>query len=154
MPKAIWTTEKYQTCLTDMGNLLSRLVPQVQKYERLLMRSLGVSASQGSLLLKILQQPGISMGEAAAHLGVDVSTLTRIAALLIRDSLVNKTPEDQDKRRFGLNLTDLGREKTLVIQQEVRIYYRRLIEELPPGHVREIMESVKLLSVAMEKALA
>ena len=94
------------------------------------------------------------MGEAAAHLGVDVSTLTRTAALLIRDSLVNKTPEDQDKRRFGLNLTDLGREKTLVIQQEVRTYYRRLIEELPPGHVREIMESVKLLSVAMEKALA
>lgn len=93
------------------------------------------------------------MGDAAAFQGVDVSTLTRIAALLIRDGLVNKTPEKQDKRRFGLKLTDLGRDKTLVIQREVGSYYRRLIEELPPGHVREIMASVQLLSGAMEKAL-
>lgn len=148
-----WTTEKYQACLNDIGLLLSRLVPTVTQYERALFRRLGFTATQGNLLLLTLKNPSLTMGEAAKSLSLDVSTLTRVVAPLIRDGYLLKAPDTIDRRIWRLATSVKGQTEGKALQQEVEAFYRKLIEGLPKGHVREVMAAVETLTQTMEAAL-
>ena len=153
MDQGLWTTHKYKECLSDMGRILSQLVPTVQRYEKQLLRTLGFTAPQGALLLEVQSAQGLSMGDTARRLGVEISTLTRVAALMIRDGYLERSQHKEDRRRIELNLTEKGQESCLTLRSAVESYYRKLIQGLPAGHVREVMSAVELLSKVMKEAL-
>ena len=92
---------------------------------------LNLTASQAFHLLSI-PFDGISMSNLAHKLGLDTSTLTRNVQVLKRMGLVDRKPDNYDKRVIRLVLTNEG-SKLL-----------KLLEELLENKNREVLEKIDL----------
>jgi len=84
---------------------LSRLVTQI--YDQRL-GALGLKVTQYSLLAHVRALPGVTMGELAARMGMDRSTLTRNLRPLSRAGWI-ATARGADARAVTVALTDAGR---------------------------------------------
>ena len=93
---------------------------------------LNLTASQAFHLLSI-PFDGISMSNLAHKLGLDTSTLTRNVQVLARMGLVDRKPDNYDKRVIRLVLTNEG-SKLL-----------KLLEELLEDKNREVLEKIDLV---------
>ncbi len=92
------------TCLATRVRQLSRIVTRV--YDDAL-RSLGITASQFTLLTQLAQQDGITAVEIGFTLDIEKSTLSRnLKRLLALDLIVMDPPAG--RRGRGLHLTPKG----------------------------------------------
>jgi DNA-binding MarR family transcriptional regulator len=71
-------------------------------------REVGVSPEQVSLLVAIKYAPGIGVRELATRERVSAPAMSNHVDRLERDGLVTRTPDEVDRRRVGLTLTDDG----------------------------------------------
>ena len=92
---------------------------------------LNLTASQAFHLLSI-PFDGISMSNLAHKLGLDTSTLTRNVQVLARMGLVDRKPDNYDKRVIRLVLTNEG-SKLL-----------KSLEELLEDKNREVLDKIDL----------
>jgi DNA-binding MarR family transcriptional regulator len=95
----------------DTVQIADRLRPvllQVGRELRKEAREIGVSPHQVSLMAAIKYQPGIGVRELAAREKVSAPAMSNHVDRLERDGLVMRTPNEADKRRVGLTLTDEG----------------------------------------------
>ena len=90
-----------------------------------------LTASQAFHLL-LIPFDGISMSNLAHKLGLDTSTLTRNVQVLARMGLVDRKPDNYDKRVIRLVLTNEG-SKLL-----------KSLEELLEDKNREVLEKIDL----------
>lgn len=70
----------------------------------------GLTITQFGLLAHIHRLEGVSIGELAAELVMDPTTLTRNLAPLIKQGLVAVAPDKRDKRARTLRLTKSGQD--------------------------------------------
>jgi len=87
-----------------------RLRPTLLRLARELRREriAGVSPHQVALLSAIKYSPGVTVGELAAEERVSTAAMSKRVSRLERESLVARTPNETDRRRVGLTLTDEG----------------------------------------------
>src|SRR4051812_42492903 len=85
--------------------------PSLFWYIRLHMRKhrQGLSVPQFRALIKVRQQPGVSLSEVAEHLGASLPTASRIIAKLVNRSYLTRTESNKDRRQMVLQLTPSGR---------------------------------------------
>jgi DNA-binding MarR family transcriptional regulator len=96
-----------------------------QILERKLMRSHGVGLTD-FIALSTIRQSGAKpprMQELAEEMGVNQSTLSRVATRLERGELVKRAPSEHDRRCIVIQLTDLG-------QQQLDLYTETFGREL------------------------
>jgi DNA-binding MarR family transcriptional regulator len=67
-----------------------------------------VSVAQWVVLRTLFDSDGLTLNQAAARIGVDKSTLSRMIERLLQKNLVNRT-EGRDRRSVGLSLTPAGK---------------------------------------------
>ncbi|MFE4974803.1 MarR family winged helix-turn-helix transcriptional regulator [Kitasatospora sp. NPDC056651] len=105
---------------------LSRLSTYMsQLLERRLMRSHGIGLTDFIALSTIQQsEPRVmQMQELAEEMGVNQSTLSRVAVRLERSGLVKRTNSEHDRRFVVIRLTDVGR-------RELELYSATFTQEL------------------------
>lgn len=146
--------DKYNRCVDDIGTLLQRTVRTMQILERETIKNYGFTSSQCHMLLELLRHPGVSMNELSEHMHLEISTVTRIMSILVRDGLVCRSRSFQDKRVVEASLSEQGEMVAQRLQTGIAAYYRDVIQHLPRGHVREVMQAVEFLVEALEKAKA
>jgi len=73
------------------------------------MRPLGLTHGQFSLLMSLNRPEAPTMGGVAAFLAMDRTTLTANLKPLERRELVKVTPDEKDRRSRRLTITDAGR---------------------------------------------
>jgi DNA-binding MarR family transcriptional regulator len=66
------------------------------------------SVAQWVVLRTLYDSSGVTLNEAAAQVGVDKSSLSRMVERLVKKGLVNRTQGD-DRRSVGLTLTPAGK---------------------------------------------
>lgn len=152
MDDILLTEEKYNKCVEDIGELLQKTVRTVQILEREQIRVHGFTTSQCYILLEIYKHKMLSVNEISEKMRLEVSTITRIMDKLVRDKLLVRNRSVEDKRVVEAVLTTKGQEAAQRLQAGIAKYYRDIIENLPRGHVREVMNAVELLVSAVEKA--
>lgn len=144
--------EKYNHCVNDIGELLQKTVRILQMFEREQIRVHGFTTSQCYLLLEIEKHQVLTINEISEKMRLEASTITRIMNNLVRDGLVLRQRADSDKRIVEAVLTEQGKATAQELKKSIAGYYKGVISNLPRGHVREVMNSVELLLVALEKA--
>lgn len=70
----------------------------------------GLKATQFTLLAALCGRPGLSMSKLGDLLGADISTLSRNAAILVREGLLVEQP-GPNRRTKLLSLTALGEQR-------------------------------------------
>jgi DNA-binding MarR family transcriptional regulator len=80
----------------------------------------GVHAGQDYLLEVLWVEDGLSVGEIAARLGIEVPTVVRTAQRMEAAGLIRREPDPADRRRSLIVLTERGRELQPVVLDALR----------------------------------
>ena len=111
------------------GSLIRRAQ---QRHVAIWMRevSTDVTSVQYAVLLVLEQRPGVSQRELGDELDLDRSTIAELAARMVRNDLVERISDPQDKRRNTLFLTTTGRELLAELKPRVGNVERVLTQQL------------------------
>ncbi|MCS5697062.1 MarR family winged helix-turn-helix transcriptional regulator [Desulfofundulus thermocisternus] len=143
--------------LEDMAARLCRLLAELGRVTRLVEKSevgcCGITLSQCHLLLEVSRREGgeTSLSDVAAALGLDLSTVSRVADGLVRQNLLCREADGLDRRRLRLVLTDAGRELVEGISCGMREYARTILEEIPAEERAGVLRSLERLAEAVQK---
>jgi DNA-binding MarR family transcriptional regulator len=110
-----------------------------------------VSSQDGSILVHLDREFGLSPRALAGHLGVAPSTLSAALARLAKLGYLTSKPTERDRRQRELRLTSRGAEAisaTSVLDAE-RV--RTLLNKLTPEERRDALRGLTLLAQAARK---
>jgi DNA-binding MarR family transcriptional regulator len=98
--------------------LADELLAAIGLVRRHLRRSVGrpfplsaLTDSQAELVRTVRRNPGISVAEAAAELGLVANTVSTLVGQLTDRGLLQRTPDESDRRVARLTLTEPAREQ-------------------------------------------
>lgn len=109
------------------------------------LRPVGLTNGQFSLLISLDRPQPPLLGEVAALLAMDRTTLTAALKALERRGLVSITTDTQDRRGRRLHLSDAGRALVLAALPIWRAEHGKLEAELPDldaGAVRAVLRAL------------
>jgi DNA-binding MarR family transcriptional regulator len=133
----------------DTTSIADRLRPTLLRVGRELRREareVGVSPEQVSLMVAIKYAPGIGVRELAAKERVSAPALSNHIDRLERDGLVSRTPDDTDRRRVGLRLTDEGQRVLRRVRSRRTAWLATRLRGLSPGELDAIEAAIEPLS--------
>jgi len=139
-------------CIEEVGNTVQHLARMMQLFERDQIKPHGFTTSQAYVLTQLLKTPRLTMNELSEKLNARTSTMTRVVGTLVRDGLIQRSRDETDRRLVVVELTEKGMEVSRVLEADIKAYYRKIIDHLPEGQVRDVLKSAALLVEAFEKA--
>ncbi|AOT73020.1 MarR family transcriptional regulator [Geosporobacter ferrireducens] len=132
--------------------MIQRLVRVFQLIERDQIKIFGVTSTQCYCLLELLKVERLTMNEISHKMNLDTSTMTRVIDKLVRDQMISRERQEEDRRIVVLELTEKGKDVALQLNQSIRKYYKNIIQNLPEGQVENVLNAVFLLLNAFDKA--
>lgn len=109
----------------------------------------GVTPAQCHLLLAVEEAGEPSVGEMAAVLELDASTLSRTVDGLVKAGLLSRKEDPANRRRQLVGLTAAGREKADTINALCDGFYEGLLASLPDGEAEKIASALPVLAETM-----
>lgn len=139
--------------IVRLHQLLAELARAMQLLEKSEVGCCGITLSQCHLLLEISRRKegGTSLTDLAAALGLDLSTVSRVADGLVRRGLLKREADPGDRRRLALFLTNTGRELVEVINRGMNEYVHRILRQIPAQKRQIVLEGLDLLVAAVKK---
>ncbi|MEW6080302.1 MAG: MarR family transcriptional regulator [Bacillota bacterium] len=111
----------------------------------------GLTLAQCHVLLEVGKSGTVSLGDLAARLGLDPSTLSRTVQSMVRAGLLRRTTNRADRRCVSISLTPRGRALLEQVDSGRNAYYTRVFGFIPREKHSQVMEAVVLLSEAMKR---
>ena len=109
----------------------------------------GITVSQCYLLDTLSTHGPLSMQEAARHLCLKISTVTRLVDGLVKKNLVRRQKDSEDRRIVRAELTETGRKTHEKITGDLLVRQEEILLSMPE-EVRE--EVVRAICTLVQKA--
>jgi DNA-binding MarR family transcriptional regulator len=137
---------------SELGRELRRLTRSIQLLERAALRDQATTRAQAHALLTIQAMARPSMAMLARELDLAPSTVTRLIDPLVRQGLVERQPDPDDRRVVGVVLTAAGRRTLRSLEQSLHAAYAALAAAIPPSEQSRTLELLGHLRQAIERA--
>jgi len=111
---------------------------------------LGLTMTQVRVLSTLQMQDGLAAGELAERLNVRPSTVTRIVDRLVRNKLVAREVDENDRRLVRHRLTKKGSSVFRELQSMGRERVSRVFDRLDDDQVKRVVEALRDLIDAVE----
>ena len=105
-----------------------------------------VRASYGSVLIPLLEEDGLRIGEIARRARVSKQTMTTMVRLCERDGLVERVPDPDDRRATRVQLTPKARRFQPEAERVLARLERQAKRTLGDESVNELRRALKRLS--------
>ena len=105
-----------------------------------------VRASYGSVLIPLLEEDGLRMGEIARRARLSKQTMTTMVRLCERDGLVERRPDPDDGRATRVHLTAKARRFQPAAERVLARLERDVRRSLGERRLAELRRSLKELS--------
>jgi DNA-binding MarR family transcriptional regulator len=105
-----------------------------------------VKASYGSVLIPLLEEDGLRMGEIARRARLSKQTMTTMVRLCERDGLVERRPDPEDGRATRVHLTAKARRFQPTAERVLAALERDATRPLGERRLGELRGSLKQLS--------
>ena len=138
----------------ECGGLLFRLMRSLAVVENGEARCCGVTTSQALALLAARSADCVTMGRVCEALGVSAGTATRVVDNLVRDGLVERADNPDDRRSVCVVPTAKGRKAIAELDDCYNRMWRTISEAIPVGKLPGTLATLELLVGAVEKARA
>lgn len=132
-------------------DLAAELFAVVGRFRRQLRRATGssfpgVTEAQAELLRLVGRQPGISVGEAAAELGLAPNTASTLVSKLSADGLLTRTADPDDRRVGRLRLTEHAQRIADESRAARRAALRQLLDRLDARQLDDLSEGLAVIA--------
>jgi DNA-binding MarR family transcriptional regulator len=134
-------------------DLIAELFNVVGRFRRQLRRSTGrgfdaagLTQSQAELLRLVGRQPGISVREAAAELGLVPNTASTLVSKLAADGLLIRTVDSDDRRVGRLRLTEPAQRIADESRAARRAALSTVLDELDPRELASLERGLEVLA--------
>ena len=104
-----------------------------------------VTFAQCLVLLEIDESEGTTIKELSSALRLDNSTLSRSVEGLVGRGMVERRPDESDRRRVQIVLTPEGRDLCTSIHQDNDACVRHLFERIPSGERQSVVDNFEIL---------
>ena len=104
--------------------------------------SRGLTMTQLRLMLTLLQEDGISMGNLAQRMDLSPSAMTGVIDRLSKIRLIRRKPDPEDRRVARICLTEEGRALSAEIDATGRALVTTVVQELGRGKVETFIEAL------------
>ena len=130
--------------LAVSGFVLERAAKRMKQYfqQQLMDMGAGVTVDQWVILQQLQRNEGMSQHELAQATFKDAPTVTRILDLLSGKGLLRRTPDEADRRRYRIELTQRGRARIEQVLPIVRDFRRQAWNGLSDSDVDRLVESL------------
>jgi DNA-binding MarR family transcriptional regulator len=105
-----------------------------------------VKASYGSVLIPLLEEDGLRMGEIARRARLSKQTMTTMVRLCERDGLVERRPDPDDGRATRVHLTANARRFLPAGERVLARLERETRDSLGERRIAELRRSLKQLA--------
>ncbi len=132
---------------TDQVRCFRRLLRQFERLsaDQLKKCCTGVTFAQCLVLLEIDESDRPTMGELATSLRLDNSTLSRSIEGLVSKGMVERRPDDSDRRRVRIVLSAAGRSLCRSIHHDNDACVQRLFDRIPPAERQSVVDNFEVL---------
>jgi DNA-binding MarR family transcriptional regulator len=113
--------------------------------------SVEISVIHSHILYEIDRSNSPSIQQVSQNLGIDITTFSRQIQSLVKQGLVKKTPDPNDRRITILSLTTQGKFVATAIDTQMKQYLDEVFSHLNEFEKETVLRSIKLLTTAMEK---
>ena len=135
----------------DLRELIRTLVRGLGILEKSEASCCGVSLSQCHCIVEIGRKGETSLNELASILNLNKSTMSRTINNLVKQDLVERKTNPEDRRYMRITLTDNGNKIYTEIEENMTLYFEKFLDDIPGNKRYQVMESVQLLLEAIEK---
>ncbi len=97
----------------------------------------------GVLMVLWRQNADLKSGELGRHAGLEPSTMTGLLDRMVRDGLVVREPDPQDRRAQRICLTEDGRKLRDPIMDAVNKTIGRVLDGIPQDDVNQLKETLR-----------
>jgi DNA-binding MarR family transcriptional regulator len=104
-----------------------------------------VTLAQCVVLMEIDENGRLTMGQLAARLRLDNSTLSRTIDSLVAKGLVEREREERDRRVIFIRLTEAGKASCRVIHKENDEHCRRVFANIPAAKRTAVIRDFEVL---------
>jgi DNA-binding MarR family transcriptional regulator len=112
---------------------------------------LALTDSQGELIRLVRRNPGISVAEAAAELGLAANTVSTLVGQLTERGLLRRTPDEADRRVARLSLTDPARARVEAWRDRRTALVTRALDDLDTVERDALRSALPALAVLAER---
>lgn len=133
----------------DLGYLLAKASQRWNERLQSAFRAAGfpeVRASYGSVLIPLLEEDGLRIGEIARRAGLSKQTMTTMVRLCERDGLVERHADPGDGRATVIHLTAKARRFEPVAEHVLARLERDTRAELGEARVAELRDALQALA--------
>ena len=141
----------------DKAELISQIITLQRKadqarrqYELDVWMSLPLTIAQLKSLFFIINQGSTSAGTLAAALGVTPTNTTGIIDRLVKQGLVTRTENPENRRMLLLRATDRGEELVARLRERRRDYMSEVLQRMSVGELTTISQGLSSLVKAAE----
>jgi amino-acid N-acetyltransferase len=109
------------------------------------------SSVQGSALIEILRNEGMTQQALVQRLALDKGWISRAVDAMVQDGTVVKIPSETDRRSVALGLTAQGLVRALKLEQTLNEHAEHLLHGIAPDEQATIRMSLQLLQGALQR---
>ncbi|HOA75136.1 MAG TPA: MarR family transcriptional regulator [Phycisphaerae bacterium] len=122
-------------------------IPGVMRFIRGQMRAnrAGLTVPQFRTLVFLSLNDRPSLSELADHLGLSLPAASRMVDLLVRRTLIQRSPQPHDRRRVCLGLTAMGRQKFQAAHEATRQALADNLSRLSRSELTRLREGMRVL---------
>lgn len=131
--------------------VFSELIKGYQFRDRHRITSCGVSVTQCYALEVLYEHGALTMGQLAAQLYLDVSTVTRVMDQLVAGRFVQRIPDDKDRRVIRAAITERGTEQVMKVRHGLLEEYRQVLEQIPVAGRESVIKAIGLMLDAFQQ---
>ena len=118
------------------GDISHRLYQNVSRIFR--ENKFKVTIEQFSVLTLLWYEDGLRQQDIADQLNRDKTTITRVIDNMIKQNLVVKVPDKNDKRVYGIYLTHYGKELENKMVMATGEVYIKMLQGLPDEEIEQV----------------
>ncbi len=137
--------------VTDVFRVIGRFRRQLRSSAGRAFDSSRLTESQSELLWLVGRQPGISVSEAAAELGLKPNTASTLVSKLVADGLLVRTVGEKDRRVGHLRLAETAQQVADASRAARRSLLAEVLGELDEDEIESLTQGLEVLDTMTRK---
>ncbi len=133
----------------DVFHALSDLARRYQFRNRDEVCCYGISVSQCYALQALSRRESVTSSELATHLGLDVSSTTRLVDQLVKKKLAMRRRGSQDARIREIQITEAGRRMVMRVEEDLSKVVSDALLEFPPAVQSALPDVLRRLTAVL-----